>query len=209
MIRFVCQPQRTHQRHFCATTRPFAHHCARPQISNRRRSVRVFGIELGQFFFGFLFDPRAPLAHFVGELLAVFRDVFEYDFVEQYGNRIEIAGEGICAYAQGFERNGSAAGKGVYDERARTGFAAEGEMRGGGQRTARRQIVRIGRVIPVGKICDEIKQRVAQHVEVRFFGGVEFTVRPRQCLPFAPSVFRTGFHQFIVGDGLFGKVIDN
>ena len=81
----------------------------------------VLGIELGQFLLGFALDPLAPFADFIGEALAIFGDVFEDDLVEQHRHGIEVAGKGVRAHAQGFERNGAAAGKWVHDERPGAG----------------------------------------------------------------------------------------
>ena len=75
----------------------------------------VFGVELGQFLLGFLPYPLAPFADFIGEALAVFGDVFEDDLVEQDGDGIEVAGKGVRAHAQRFERDGAAAAKRVND----------------------------------------------------------------------------------------------
>jgi len=99
--------------------------CARPEVGNGRRAVWVFWVELGQFLLGFPFNPVAPFADFISETLAILWDVFEDDFVEQDGNGIEVAGEGIGAHAKGFERDGAAAGKGVNDQGACAWGAAQ------------------------------------------------------------------------------------
>ena len=134
----------------------------RPEIGDRRRAVRVLGIELGQFLLGFALDPLAPFADFVGEALAVFRDVFENDFVEQHGDWIEVAGEGVRAHAQGFERDGAAAGKRIHDERAGAGRAAERLVRRLRERAARFQVFRHRGVVPIGEVGDEVEQRAAE-----------------------------------------------
>ena len=59
------------------------------------------------------------------EALAVLGDVFEDDLVEQHGDGVEVAGEGVGAHTQGFERDGAAAGERVHDERPGAGRAAE------------------------------------------------------------------------------------
>ena len=94
----------------------------------------VLGVELGQFLLGLLLDPLAPFADFIGEALAVFGDVFEDDLVEQDGHGVEVAGKGVRAHAQGFERDGAAAGKRVHDQRPGARGAAQRLVRGLGQR---------------------------------------------------------------------------
>ena len=84
-VGFLGEPEGTDERHFRPAAGAFALNRPRPEVSDGRRAVRVLGIELGQFLFGFALDPLAPFADFIGEPLAIFRDVFEDDFVEQNG----------------------------------------------------------------------------------------------------------------------------
>ena len=138
----------------------------RPEVGDGRRAVRVLGIELGQFLLGLALDPLAPFADFIGEALAVLGDVFEDDLVEQHGHGVEVAGKGVRAHAQGFERNGAAAGKRVDDERPRAGRAAQRLVRGLRERAAGVEVFRDGGVVPVGEVGDEVEQREPELVEV-------------------------------------------
>ena len=113
-----------------------------------------------------LLDPLAPFADFIGETLAVLGDVFEDDLVEQHGHGVEVAGEGVGTHAQGFERDGAAAGKRVHDKRPGAGRAAERFVRGLGESAAGVEVVGDGGVVPVGEVGDEVEQRAAQTVVV-------------------------------------------
>jgi hypothetical protein len=84
------QPEGADERDFRAAAGAFALDGARPEIGDGRRAVGVFGVEFGKFLLGFLLDPLAPLADFIGEALAVFGDVFEDDLVEQNGYGIKV-----------------------------------------------------------------------------------------------------------------------
>ena len=117
--RLFTKPERPDERNFCAAAGSFALDGTRPEIGDGRRAVGVLWVELGQFLLGFALDPLAPFADFIGEALALFGDVFENDLVEQDGDGVEVAGEGIRADAKGFERDGTAAAKGVNNERLR------------------------------------------------------------------------------------------
>ena len=66
------------------------------EIGNRGRTITVLGVEVGKFLLGLGLDPVAPLADFIGEVLAVSWNVFEDDLVDEHGDWIEIAGKGIC-----------------------------------------------------------------------------------------------------------------
>ena len=101
----------------------------RPEIGNGRRAVRVLGIELGQFLLRFALDPLAPFADLIRETLPILRNVLKNDFVKQNRNWVQVAGVGVGAYTQCFERNGAAAGERIDDERARAGRAAQRLMR--------------------------------------------------------------------------------
>jgi hypothetical protein len=160
--RLLGKPQPAHQRYLHPASRPLASDRPRPEIGNRCRSIRVLRIELGQFLFRFLLDPGAPLAHLVGQALAVLGDVFEDDLVEQNRNRVQVAGEGVSPNAQGFQRNRAAAGEGVHDQRPRTGCPAQGLVRGLGEGATGVQVFLDRRVIPIGEVGDEVEQRMAQ-----------------------------------------------
>ena len=124
-LRFFGEPERFDQRDFRAAAGAVAGNRPRPKIGNRRRAVVVFGVELAQFGFGLFFDPIAPIAHRLREAVkrarlpvgvrhgqlgaAIFRNIFQHDFVEQDRHRVQIRGEGVRADAQGFERNRAAA----------------------------------------------------------------------------------------------------
>src|SRR6266511_785048 len=101
-MRLLAKPERSYDRDFCTTSWTFTANCPRPEIGDRRRAIRVFGIEIGQFPLGFALNPLAPIADFIGEALPILRDVFENDLVEQDGDWVEVAGEGVRAHAQGF-----------------------------------------------------------------------------------------------------------
>src|SRR5262249_47498200 len=88
------EPEGTDKRHFGAAARAFASDSPRPEVSDRRRAVGVFWVELGQFLLGLTRDPLPPLADFIGEALAVFGDVLKDDLVEQDRDRIQVAGKG-------------------------------------------------------------------------------------------------------------------
>ena len=152
------QPERADERDFRAAAGAFALDGARPEVGDGRRAVGVFGVELGQFLLGLLLDPLAPFADFIGEALAVLGDVFEDDLVEQDGHGVEVAGKGVRAHAQGFERDGAAAGKRVHDQRAGAGRAAQRLVRGLGERAAGVQVFLDGGVVPVGEVGDEIEE---------------------------------------------------
>ena len=123
---FLRQPQRPHQRNFRPAAGSFAADGPRPQVRNRRRAVGILRIKLGQLLLGLLLDPLAPLADLVRELLTVLRDVLQHHLVEQHGDGVEIAGEGVSADAEGFERNAAAAGERIDDERPGARLAAQG-----------------------------------------------------------------------------------
>src|SRR5579872_6858563 len=86
-------------RNWRSTTASLAPNRSRPQIRNGSGPILSFRIELIKSFSCFTLHPLAPLAHFIGETLSILRDVFEDNFVQQYGNRIEIARECICSNA--------------------------------------------------------------------------------------------------------------
>jgi hypothetical protein len=54
--------------------------------------------ERAQFFFGRPLYAITLLPYFVGEGLAVFRDVFKNNFVELHQNRVDVAGKSIPAH---------------------------------------------------------------------------------------------------------------
>ncbi|TSE34581.1 hypothetical protein Tfont_02610 [Tepidimonas fonticaldi] len=166
MLASLRKAGRPKQRHLRSATWSFTLNGSRPEVGNGRRPVRVLRVELCQFLFRFLLDPGAPLAHLVGQPLAVLRDVFEDDLVEQDGNRVEVAGEGIGPHAQGLQRNRSASSKGIYDQRPRAGRTAQGLVRGLSEGAAGVQVFLDLGVVPVGEVCDEVEQRMAQ------FGGI-------------------------------------
>ena len=165
-VGFLRKPEGADEWHFRAAAGAFALNRPRPEIGDGRRAVRVLGIELGQFLLGFALDPVAPFADFIGEALAVFGDVFEDDLVEQHRHGIEVAGKGVRAHAQGFERNGAAAAKRVHDERARAGRAAQRLVRRLRERAAGVEVFADGGVVPIGKVGNEVEE-----------GGAELEVR--------------------------------
>lgn len=152
------QPERADQWDFRAAAGAFALDGARPEVGDGRRAVGVRRVELGQFLLRFVLDPVTPCADLIGEALTVLRDVFEHDLVEQDGDGIEVARKGIRAHAQGFERDGAAAGERVDDERPGTGRAAQRLVPGLGERAAGVEIFADGRVVPIGEVRDEVEQ---------------------------------------------------
>ena len=113
---------------------------------------------LGEFLLRLMLDPLPPFPDFIGETLTVFRDVFKDDFVEQDGHGVEVAGKGVRSHSQRFKWDGAASGKGVHDKWACLLLSPQSLMSRLCQLSRRLKVGRVGRVIPVCKICDEIKQ---------------------------------------------------
>ncbi len=89
------------------------------------------------------------------------RDVLQHHLEDQAGDRVEVAGERIAAKAQGFEWNRAAAGKGVDHERR---LATVGRSYKG---TTGLEIGRLGGVVPIGEVADELEQALAE-IRVRW-----------------------------------------
>ena len=91
------------------------------------------GIELGKLFFRPCLYPVAPVTHGRCEaveydliavsilhpewLFSILRDELKHYFIEKHSQGVEVAGKGIRAHAEGFQRNRPAAGKRVHDQR--------------------------------------------------------------------------------------------
>jgi hypothetical protein len=94
--------------------------------------------------------------------LAEFWNVFDGDLVKQHRNRVKITSKGIGTHAHGFDRNGAASAKRIYDERAATGGSAQGFVRCLRKCAACVEEFAIGGVVPVGKIGNEIEESTAE-----------------------------------------------
>ena len=111
-------------------------------------------------------------------------DVLQHDLVEQHGHGVEVAGEGVGADAESFERDRAAAGERIDDERPGAGLAAECFVCGLRQSAAGVEVLGDGRVVPVGEVGDEVEQREPELVEVGRIGRVERDpFRFRQTIP--------------------------
>ncbi len=121
---------------------------------------------MSQFLFCFLLDPGTPFTNFISKTLTVLGDVFQHHLVEQDRNRVEVAGEGVRSNTQGFQRDRSATGEGVEYQRACAGCAAEGFVCGLCQCATGGEISLVGRIVPVGKIGNEVQQGTAQFLKV-------------------------------------------
>ena len=96
--------------------RRFAAHRPRPQIGDWRRTVRVLGIEVGQFLFRLFLDFHADPPQLICEPRPMARDAIKHYLEDQAGNRVEVAGEGLAAEPQRLERDGATASEWVHDQ---------------------------------------------------------------------------------------------
>ena len=88
---------------------------SRPEIGDWRRAIYILGIKLSELLSGFALYPLSQFADFVGKTLAVFRNVFEDDFVQQHWHGIKVARKGVGADTERFQRNRATAGKRIDD----------------------------------------------------------------------------------------------
>ena len=88
------------------------------------------------------------------------------------------------------------------------GFAAQRLVRCLGQRAAGVEILLDGRVVPVGKVGDEVEQGKAKDVPMRLVVAVESAI-PGHRLPFDPRFVVAARAQFLAVRRRRGKVIDD
>ena len=159
----LTQPKRAHQRNLRAAVRRLAAHRARPQVGDGRRAVRVLGVEVGEFPLRLLLDSPPRLAQLVRQLRAVAGDVLQHHLEDQAGHRVQVAGECLAAHPQRLQRNGAAAGEGVHHQGR---LLAVRRLHQG---AAGLQIVRVGGLVPIGEVRDELQQSAPQP-RIRFDG---------------------------------------
>ncbi len=182
--RLLREPHRRNKRDFnrsivCA--RGIREDCPPPNIGNRHGPVRITRIELCEFLLCFEPNPFPPLPHFNSEAFAMLWNIFEDDFVQQDGNRIEVASKGVGTYAKSFKWYRASPGKWVDYERLCSRASPHRLVGGLGQRAAGGEILGHGGIIPVGKVGDEIEERAA-----KLHGVVEQRrVGPRRAEAFA------------------------
>jgi hypothetical protein len=123
--------------------------------------------------------------------MAVLGDIFQHHLVEQHCDGVQIAGKRVRFHAQGFERDGAAAGKGIHHERPGARLAPQRFMGGLRQGSTGFQICFDRRVIPIGEVGDEIEQRGAQPMPMRRIGWIETLRMLAQSYPALHRLLRT------------------
>ena len=157
----LAQPERTHQRNLRAAVGRFATHRARPQIGNRRRPVRVLGIQIRQLLLRLPLNLAADPAQFLGQPRPVPRNVLQHHLENQARHRIQIAGERLAAQPQRLQRNRTPARKRVHHERRLLA------MRRLHQRPTHVEMGAIRSIVPIGEVGDERQQPLPQFRVIR------------------------------------------
>ena len=99
---------------------------------------------------------RAHAPKLLRQLRTLPGNVFEHHFQDQTGDRIEVAREGVTSEPERLQRNRSAAGEWIDDERR---FFS---VRRFHQSPAHFEIARISGKVPIREIADELENRFTQ-----------------------------------------------
>src|SRR5262249_44496229 len=116
-VRLLAQPERAHQRDFCAAVRRLALHRACPEVGDGRRTVGIWRVQLGEFLFRLPLDLRSDAAQVCSELQPVVRDVLKQYLEDKIGDGVQVTGKRLAAEPQGCEGNRSTTSKGVHHQR--------------------------------------------------------------------------------------------